>query len=59
MKKKKRKETTLWRTTEQALFSPRCKIKSLFAVVQRKELVLPACLAGLFRVYPFCGVLQL
>ena len=30
MKKKKRKETTLWRTTEQALFSPRCKIKSLF-----------------------------
>lgn len=30
MKKKKRKETTLWRTTEQALFSLRCKINSLF-----------------------------
>lgn len=30
MKKKKRKETTLWRTIEQALFSPCCKINSLF-----------------------------
>ena len=27
---RKRKETTLWRTTEQALFSLRCKINSLF-----------------------------